>query len=335
MSISSIGPDASKVHETADKYSHMWDNEEKLAERKANYTTLVNQYYDIATDFYEYGWGRSFHFAIRAEGETLEQSIARHEHYLALKLGLRPGMKVLDIGCGVGGPMMEIARFSGANITGINNNAYQISRGQRYVKQNNLDEICRFQKADFLHQPFPDNSQDAVYAIEATCHSPSKVEIYSEIFRVLKPGALFACYEWCLTDKYDPSNPTHRYIKKQIEIGDGLPDLDTTETTLKAVKEAGFEIIEAKDMALYDPRNPVPWYQPLVPSFSLSGFRTSNVGKYATHYLVKTLETLGLAPKGSLQAHTVLLQAHEGLTEGGKTGTFTPMYFFLARKPAN
>jgi len=55
---------------------------------------LVNQYYDIATDFYEYGWGRSFHFAIRAEGESLEQSIARHEHYLALKLGLRPGMKV-------------------------------------------------------------------------------------------------------------------------------------------------------------------------------------------------------------------------------------------------
>jgi sterol 24-C-methyltransferase len=76
MSISSIGPDASKVHETADKYSHMWDNEEKLAERKANYTTLVNQYYDIATDFYEYGWGRSFHFAIRAEGESLELSIA-------------------------------------------------------------------------------------------------------------------------------------------------------------------------------------------------------------------------------------------------------------------
>jgi len=59
------------------------------------------------------------------------------------------------------------------------------------------------------------------------------------------------------------------------------------------------------------------------------------MGKWTTHYLVKTLETLGLAPKGSLQAHTVLLQAHEGLTEGGKTGVFTPMFFFLARKPAN
>lgn len=38
----------------------------------------------------------------------------------------------------------------------------------------------------------PDNTYDAIYAIEATCHAPSKVGIYSEIFRVLKPGALFA-----------------------------------------------------------------------------------------------------------------------------------------------
>jgi len=250
-----------------------------------------------------------------------------------LKLGLRPGMKVLDVGCGVGGPMMEIARFSGADVTGINNNAYQISRGQKYVKQNALEDICHFTKADFLHMPFKDNTQDAVYAIEATCHSPSKVEIYSEIFRVLKPGAYFAAYEWCLTDKYDPNNDVHRKVKKQIEIGDGLPDLDLTSTALEALKTSGFEIVDVKDLALHDPINPVPWYQPLLPGFSISGFRTSNLGKWSTHYLVRALERFGLAPQGSLAAHAVLMEAHEGLTEGGKLGIFTPMYFFLVRKP--
>jgi len=40
----------------------------------------------------------------------------------------------------------------------------------------------------------------------------------AEILRVLKPGQLFAGYEWCLTDKYDPSNPQHSQIKKVIEI---------------------------------------------------------------------------------------------------------------------
>lgn len=52
-------------------------------------------------------------------------------------------------------------------------------------------------------------------------HCESREGVYGEIFRVLKPGGIFACYEWCLTDKYDPENATHRLIKKQIEVRDG------------------------------------------------------------------------------------------------------------------
>ena len=71
-------------------------------------------YYDLATDFYEYGWGKSFHFAPRVPGENFKASLARHERFLAQSLGLKPGMVVADLGCGVGGPLLEIARFSGA-----------------------------------------------------------------------------------------------------------------------------------------------------------------------------------------------------------------------------
>jgi len=51
--------------------------------------------------------------------------------------------------------------------------------------------------------------------------------VYGEIFRVLKPGQYFACYEWCLTPKYDKNNELHRLIKKKIEEGDGLPVLNS------------------------------------------------------------------------------------------------------------
>ncbi|KAF0910925.1 hypothetical protein E2562_005322 [Oryza meyeriana var. granulata] len=44
-------------------------------------------------------------------GETLRESLKRHQHFLALQLGLKKGMKVLDVGCGIGGPLREIARF--------------------------------------------------------------------------------------------------------------------------------------------------------------------------------------------------------------------------------
>ena len=65
-------------------------------------------------------------------------------------MGLRDGMKVLDVGCGVGGPAREIAKFSGANITGLNNNDYQIARATRYAAKEGLSHQLNFVKGDFM-----------------------------------------------------------------------------------------------------------------------------------------------------------------------------------------
>ena len=50
----------------------------------------------------------------------------RHEYYLGGRLGVNPGAKVLDCGCGIGGPYRNIAKFTGADITGITINEYQV-----------------------------------------------------------------------------------------------------------------------------------------------------------------------------------------------------------------
>lgn len=102
------------------------------------------------TDIYEYAWGQSFHFCRFAYGETFRQAIARHEHYLAHSINIQKGMKVLDVGCGVGGPALEIAKFTGANITGLNNNDYQIARGTRYAVKQGLANQVDFVKGDFM-----------------------------------------------------------------------------------------------------------------------------------------------------------------------------------------
>ena len=62
--------------------------------RNANYADLVNSYYNLATDFYEWGWGQSFHLANKLAGESFGASIARHEYYLTARLGVKPGDKV-------------------------------------------------------------------------------------------------------------------------------------------------------------------------------------------------------------------------------------------------
>ena len=65
--------------------------------RKDNYTTMVNDFYDLVTDFYEFGWGQSFHFAPRHKGEAFDASIARHEFFLAHALQLKPGMTRTEV----------------------------------------------------------------------------------------------------------------------------------------------------------------------------------------------------------------------------------------------
>ena len=102
----------------------------------------MNKYYDLATAFYEYGWGESFHFAHRYKWESLRESIIRHEHFLASKLNVGPGKKVLDVGCGIGGPLREIAAFTGASVTGLNNNAFQITRGEEMNRKTGRHDDC-------------------------------------------------------------------------------------------------------------------------------------------------------------------------------------------------
>lgn len=89
----------------------------------------------VAADIYEWGWGLSFHFSPRLPGKSWAASEAAHESRLAALLHLTPGKKCLDVGCGVGGPMRTIASTSGAEVTGITINQYQVERAEHHNKR--------------------------------------------------------------------------------------------------------------------------------------------------------------------------------------------------------
>ena len=63
---------------------------------------------------------------------------------------IREGQRVLDVGCGVGGPAREIAKFTGAKIVGLNNNDYQIERATHYAAKEGLSNQLSFTKGDFM-----------------------------------------------------------------------------------------------------------------------------------------------------------------------------------------
>lgn len=291
-------------------------------------------YYDLVTDFYEYGWGQSFHFAPRARGERLDASIARLEHLVAARLGLRPGMKVLDAGCGVGGPMRSIARFSGAEVEGVTINAYQVGKANGHNRDAGLDDRCRAVQGDFTALQHPDDHFDAAYTFEAICHVADRAAVFRELARVVKPGGLVGGTDWCTTAAFRADDPEHQRICADIVEGNGLAPLVSMEAYRAAIAEAGLELLESRDLAPCGPQD-IPWYQPLQAGWRTpTELRRTTLGRGLTGAMVRVLEATRMAPKGTVATSDILNRAADGLIEGGDRGIFTPLYFFVARVPA-
>lgn len=242
-------------------------------------------------------------------------------------------MKVLDVSCGIGGPMREIARYSGAHVVGLNNNAYQVARAEEANRKEGLAALCTLLHGDFMNIPAPDGSFDAAFTEEATVYAPDKRGCFGEVFRVLRPGAMFAGFEWCLTDRYGPKNPEHRRLKYGIEFGTGLPELATTGDVVDAITQVGFELVEARDRAA-DSDPETPWYRALQGrDLSLTSLPRTPLGRALTNGVTRILEGVRLAPPGTSEVSTLLNQSADDLVAAGVNGIFTPIFYFKARKP--
>jgi len=187
-----------------------------------------------------------------------------------------------------------------------------------------------------MNLPFPDNHFDGIYAIEATCHSSDRVKTFSNVFRVLKEGGYFGVYEWGMTDKYDAKSELHRKIKHGIEYGNSLPILVHINEIIENCRQAGFEVLEAFDVAetAKTAGQDIGWHSTLKGGWqSLNGIRMSKPGRFFTQNMVTVLEKARIAPKGTVQTHDMLCVAADNLADGGDLEIFTPMLFILARKP--
>ena len=187
---------------------------------------------------------------------------------------------------------------------------------------------------------FPENTFDAVYAMEATVHAPTLQGVYAQIFQVLKPGGTFGVYEWVMTDRFDESNAEHRAVRLGIERGNGISHMRPRTDAINAIKAAGFVLEHEEDLA--ERPDATPWYYPIAGEWQytrtlwdlFSVVRMSRIGRGAMHNFLRALETVRIAPRGTAQTADELAAGAESLVKGGKLGIFTPMYFMIAKKPA-
>ena len=149
----------------------------------------VRRFYDRWTPTLVEAAGTTLQFGlVRRPGETSVRP-ETSSRYLAERAGVVPGDRVLDAGCGVGGPALAIAAgVPDVVIDGVTVSEVQAGMARRLVDEAGLAGRVRVSVADFHRLPFPDASFDVALYLEVTGYSPDREALYRESARVLRPG---------------------------------------------------------------------------------------------------------------------------------------------------
>ena len=180
--------------------------------------------------YYEHTWkdfrgvwmdrsNRALHFgwwddAVDDHGRSLD----RANEVLLDTVGLGPGQRCLDAGCGVGGTAMWAAEQRWATVVGVTLVPDQAVRFARYAADRGLSSRTIPVIGDYARLPLADDSFDVVYAQEALCHAPDKGALLDELWRVLRPGGSLVAMEYVKADRA-PSPHYARWLDDWVMPG--------------------------------------------------------------------------------------------------------------------
>ncbi|MFJ9829544.1 SAM-dependent methyltransferase [Streptomyces sp. NPDC101160] len=154
-------------------------------------------------------------------------------------LGVRPGQRVLDAGCGPGGPALLVAEETGADVTGVTVSRFEAGSGTEKAAARGLSDRVRFEHGDYAELGHhADGSFDAVMAMESLQYAPDLPKALAELFRVLRPGGALTMTDYTLA----PGVPWAERDVLAEKLT--LPHLQPVEAWVEALRAAGFHVEE-------------------------------------------------------------------------------------------
>ena len=111
------------------------------------------------------------------------------------QLDLKAGMRVLDVGSGLGGPARFAAQAYGCHVTGIDLTPEYVEVANALARRVGLADRVTYVSGSAIAMPFPAASFDAAYMLHVGMNIDDKAKLMGEIRRVLKPGAVFGVYD--------------------------------------------------------------------------------------------------------------------------------------------
>lgn len=149
-------------------------------------------HYDRVTAAWRLLLGPELHYGVFDGRDGGNESLATATDALTRRMAaaadLRPGLRVLDVGCGTGEPARTIARRHGVEVLGITTSGVGVETARALTEQAGLADRVRFAVADGMVNGLPDDSFDRVWVLESSHLMPERGRLIDECARVLRPG---------------------------------------------------------------------------------------------------------------------------------------------------
>ncbi len=213
--------------------------------------TAVEKYYDTTLDLYEELWGEHVHHGFWEPGERPGDTDDRHAatdrlvRELVSFARIPAGSRVLDVGCGIGGPALYLAGPHGCTIEGVTLSAAQAARANEKAHEAGLGDRAHFHQRDALSTGYPDASFDAIWALESLMHIPDRVAFFAETMRLLRPGGTLAIGTWSVRD--GELNASEQQVVDQILRHQVMPSFSSLEEHERLATAAGFTDVSIVD----------------------------------------------------------------------------------------
>jgi ubiquinone/menaquinone biosynthesis C-methylase UbiE len=155
---------------------------------------------------------------------------------------LKPGMHVLDAGCGIGGTARCLAAEHGCRVTGIDLTPDYIDVARMLTERTGLTDLCDFHAGSVLQMPFEASAFDAAVSFHVAMNIEDRAKFYAELARVLRPGGPL-----CVFDVMKGPAPGAVYPVPWAET-ETTSFLRSRDETCSLLEDGGFEVTAEENL---------------------------------------------------------------------------------------